>query len=168
MGHGDYISPAERLRVYDAFLRGRACISPKVEIPNRYPMPRLASVDAMRQHRKKGSWTHMLAEVAADSAMSPVAYLRHDGTVHGLVRDYSIEHVNWLSRLVGNGDMLIVTIHRTLAGDVERRKPTWMWGGREVTTRDYLTVSAPLMTQVYRLAKHPTPVVDPKKRAKIP
>jgi len=185
-----HISPADLHQVYDAFLRGRACISPKVEIyleltegltGERIPrnIPRLASVDAMRQHREKFSWTHMLAEVANDGALSPVAYLRHDGTVHGLVRDYSVEHVNALSLLVGNGDILtgeiIATDHtgqaRTHTHTHTRSIIAWTWGGRGVTTHDYLTISAPLMTQVYRLTKHPeipkTPKT-PKKRAKSP
>lgn len=161
MGRMKHISAGEMQRVYDAFLRGYAAMTAKVEmfqtgaaVPRN--IPRLASIEASPVIQTKHSWTYMLAEVGVDGAASPIAYLRKDYTVHGVVRDYSVEHINNLSLLVGNGDILTVEIKRDVDGTVRRHKPIWTWGGRDVSTHDYLTISAPLMTQVYRFTRTTT------------
>jgi hypothetical protein len=168
-----HIPKADLYRVYDAFLRGWAAMTSKVEFsrdhedqPVMRNVTRLASLGPDATNRPRGSWVVMLCEVdtsgSTSGSASPIAYLRHDGTVHGVVRDYSVEHINNLSLLVGNNDVLTMEIKRDGQGNVARHRPIWTWGesaggGREVSTMDYLVISAPLMTQVYRLTKTPKP-----------
>jgi len=153
---------AEALRAYPRLASVETTLSPK------FPAgaTRASWSHMLAEVSPDGSMSHMLGEVSPDGSMSPVAYLRHDGTVHGLVRDYSVEHVNALSLLVGNGDILtgeiITTDHTGQARTHTRSIIAWTWGGRGVTTHDYITISAPLMTQVYRLTNTKTTRKRPK------